>query len=199
LTCTPNLTNEHIKFPLDLPYYSHMVLIPNTRKIERRQIVSTTGEKAEENLFLYDPRKKTVALNWCCQGSEEIVVYLYNPLPFMVTLDSLDVMTSTGTASTHSGRIVLKANEMKKRITIRIKFAEEGTEAGLDRRTRDHRDEVQHQRPQLHTQLQHQWRLQPRHRIPRAAFERTIPLIQGQPERGAESEHEQDLAALGHP
>lgn len=124
---SPNLDGEEIVNQVDLPYYSYIIAVPNPLKILRRKLNDEElGEKKEASLFLYDPRKKIVSINWCSLGPEEIIVYLYNPLPFSVVIDSLEIVTKNIKSTSHSGKIVLKPNEQKKKVTVLVKVEDEG-------------------------------------------------------------------------
>lgn len=127
ITFSPNLSGEEIVNQLDLPYFSYMLAVPNPRKIMRRKLKDEgSSEKKEASLFLYDPRKKIVSTNWCSLGFEEMVVFLYNPLPFSVVIDSLVIVTKNIKSASHSGKIVLKPFEQKKKVTVLLKVEKEG-------------------------------------------------------------------------
>ena len=124
--CTPNLEGELIQHNLDLPYFGYMLAIPNTRKIQMRKIQVVAPKNPDDNLFLYDPRKKAVAINWCSHSAELITVFMYNPLPFAVVVDSIEIVTKNLRATSHSGKFVLKPFEQKKNVNVHIKLMEDG-------------------------------------------------------------------------
>jgi len=126
VNCTPNLEGEHIHHPLELPYFGYILAIPNSRKVQKSKVDSALTANPEASLFLYDPRKKTVAINWCSHSPELLTVYMYNPLPFAVVVDSLEVVTKNLKATSHSGKFVLRPFEQKKKIKVHIKFFDEG-------------------------------------------------------------------------
>lgn len=124
---SPNLDGETILNYLEMPYFSYMLATPNPRKIMRRKLKDEeNGEKKEASLFLYDPRKKIVATNWCSLAPEEMIVYLYNLLPFSIVVDAITVVSKTLKSSSHSGRFVLKPFEQKKKVSVIVKIEEEG-------------------------------------------------------------------------
>lgn len=124
---SPNLDGEEIVNLVDLPYFSYLVPVPNPRKILPRKLkTDEMDQKKEDNLFLYDPRKKVVSVKWCSLGPEEVIVYLYNPLPFAVVIDSLEIITKGIKSSSHSGKIVLKPLEQKKKVTVLLNVEDEG-------------------------------------------------------------------------
>jgi hypothetical protein len=126
-TFSPNLNGEEITALLDLPYFSYMLAVPNPRKIMRRKLNDEgPGVKEEASIFIYDPRKKIVPTNWCSLVHEEMIVYLYNPLPFTVVIDSLTILTKNIKSTSHSGKIVLKPYEQKKKVSVLLKVEREG-------------------------------------------------------------------------
>lgn len=134
ISTSPNLDGDAITYPLDVPYFSYIYVNPNSRKILQRKaplIGQTTTpdgqEKKVEGLFLYDPRKSKVAsINWCSLTTETINLYLYNPLPFQVSIDSIEVVTKNVRIDCHSGKVVLRPNEQRKKITLSVKILDEG-------------------------------------------------------------------------
>jgi hypothetical protein len=123
----PNLDGELISVPLELPYFGYMVGTPNPRQILKKKVATEGAEKQEDKLFIYDPRaKKSVNLNWCAESSEEIIVYMYNPLPFSVTIDSLEIQVKNSKVFSHSGKFIMKPFESKKRVSVLLKFMEPG-------------------------------------------------------------------------
>lgn len=120
----PNLDGALIKHDFDLPYFSYVIAKPNLRQI-KSLTHKKEGLKGGE-LFLYDPRAKKVELNWCCNRSEELTIYLYNPLPFPVTISSLEICTNSAQAITHSGKINLSRFERKKKVSVKVKFLTSG-------------------------------------------------------------------------
>lgn len=121
--------DEVVTHNLDLPYFSYIYAKPNSRKV-KTEGVKDKGPKDKkangEKLFLYDPRDKTVKLNWCCNRSEDVIIYLYNPLPFDIVINSLVICTGDVKSITHSGKVNLAANEKKKKVTVKLKILEEG-------------------------------------------------------------------------
>lgn len=124
---SPNLEGETILHNLELPYFSYMLATPNPRKImKRKKKGEEKDQKEEASLFLYDPRKKIVSTNWCSLASEEMIVNLYNPLPFSITVDAITVVSKNLKSSSHSGRFALKPFEQKKQVSVIVNIEEEG-------------------------------------------------------------------------
>lgn len=129
ISCNSSVSQEEVCDELDLPYFSYIYAKPNPRKVRQENIVDTGPVDKKINgqkLFLYDPRDKSVKLNWSSGRSEDVIIYLYNPLPFDVVINSLELCTSDVKSMTHSGKIHLSPFEKKKKTTVKLRILEEG-------------------------------------------------------------------------
>jgi hypothetical protein len=129
ISCNSSVSHEEVYHELDLPYFSYIYAKPNPRKVRQENVIDTGPVDKKINgqkLFLYDPRDKSVKLNWSSGRSEDVIVYLYNPLPFDLVINSLELCTSDVKSMTHSGKIHLSAFEKKKKTTVKLKILEEG-------------------------------------------------------------------------
>lgn len=124
ISCSPNLSGEVLQDDLDLPYFSYIFAKPNSRTVKAHANINK--KKSGGGLFIYDPRFKKVDLNWSCNRSEDVIIYLYNPLPFDIVINSLTICTGEHKSLTHSGKINLSAFEMKKKVTVKLKILEQG-------------------------------------------------------------------------
>ena len=84
---------------------------------------------ATESVFIYDPRNKAKYLefNWIAQEEATIVIYLTNPLPIYVKIDSLTLETEGVNVSTYSNDVTLAPNIKNSECYIKIRPVQSGT------------------------------------------------------------------------
>ena len=94
-----------------LPYIQRIE--PIGRKKQYRQLIKEENNNKKktlgESVFIYDPRNrnKFIELNWVEQQEAEIRVFLTNPLPLYVKLDSLSLETENVEVANYSNEITL--------------------------------------------------------------------------------------------
>lgn len=92
-----------------LPFVQRVV--PESRKKVFRALrkYSNDAGKMTDSVFIYDPRSraKFIELNWLAQEDAIIIVYLTNPLPLYVRIDSLTIEADGVDLGTYSNDIRL--------------------------------------------------------------------------------------------
>lgn len=104
----------------EFPFYkSEYDILPFIQRIEPigrakqyRQLIKEKKAKKKnlgDSVFIYDPRNrnKFIELNWVEQQEAEIRVFLTNPLPLYVKLDSLSLETENVEVANYSNEITL--------------------------------------------------------------------------------------------
>lgn len=126
VNCNPNLEGRFISQNYFLPFFSYLEPVPNPRQIKELKKTEDQPQLEGTELFIYDPRARVVKLNWCAQRSEEVQLFLYNPLGFEVVIDKIGLIVSGSEIASYSGRVVLKPYTKKRKVTFIVEIEKPG-------------------------------------------------------------------------